>query len=85
MGSSVASRDSSPRFVRDGDPVNAEWDKSQEFQLEPHKLTNDISSTGKLAEILEIMCLNAGGHKSSEIAYSLHPTTVLHNIHKREL
>ena len=46
VGSSVANRESSPRFVRDGDPVNAEWDKSQEFQLEMHKLTNDISSTG---------------------------------------
>jgi hypothetical protein len=59
--------------------------KSQEFQLQMHKLTNYIPSTGKLAEVLEIMYMNAGGHKSLEIAHYLYPTTILHNIHEREL
>jgi hypothetical protein len=85
VGSSVASRDSSPRFVREGDPVNAEWDKSQKFQVEMHKLTNDIPSTGKLAEALEIMYLNTGSLKFLEIAHCLYFATILHNVHECEL
>ncbi len=64
MGSSVASRESSPRFVREGNPVIAERNESEESQIEAHELTDDVSSASKLAEVLEFIWLDAGGTES---------------------
>lgn len=81
-GVSVAIRESSPRFVREGNPVIAELNETLGFQLRVVKHTDNISSSSKLAEVSEIFCLYTNGLKSPKITDTLDFTAILHNINE---
>ena len=55
IGSSVACNESSPRCVRNGLPVIAKIGELRAAQKRRDRLTNNISTSGKLAEFFEFL------------------------------
>jgi hypothetical protein len=49
------------------------------------KLTNDISSSSKVAEFTKVLSLNTDGLKSPKIAYPLDFDTILYDIEEGQL